>query len=394
MKSTATLLSDDLEFLRIQLPGIFPKWDAVSRDDVTGLKTFSQAISMFFTSARLLMLTGLISFSLSPAGSACQDSAKPVSTKAVGTFPGDGNRSVILLLNKPLVLSDTQVQQAVMAGLSAKAGVEENSPPGQGNSIVRKNGDFLVHSGTKHYTLRFGRSAFFSKEQLADLDELRTRKRLNAHTAWVAVELIPKQPDETAAGVEPAAYRQMCTMLVKCLQIRPDAEPSVLGVLVPGKNIILAAPDNVTELLQDQDPIAALETAVQTPVLDAGSNAAEMKAATKKAQQEWPTFVQAFRKRTPAATHSFNVLMPFRDGEKTEIMWIEVTGIDGDTVRGTLANQPALLTTLKQGDPVTGAISNLSDWIYTDPVTEQPVGGFLVELLSRESADATQNQKQ
>ena len=183
-------------------------------------------------------------------------------------------------------------------------------------------------------------------------------------------------------------------MLVKCLQVRPDAEPSVLGVLVPGKNIILAAPDNVTELLQDQDPIAALETAVQTPVLDAGSNAAEMKAATKKAQQEWPTFVQAFRKRTPAATHSFNVLMPFRDGEKTEIMWIEVTGIDGDTVRGTLANQPALLTTLKQGDPVTGAISNLSDWIYTDPVTEQPVGGFLVELLSRESADATQNQKQ
>jgi uncharacterized protein YegJ (DUF2314 family) len=86
--------------------------------------------------------------------------------------------------------------------------------------------------------------------------------------------------------------------------------------------------------------------------------------------------------------------MPFRDGEKTEIMWIEVTGIDGDTVRGTLANQPALLTTLKQGDPVTGAISNLSDWIYTDPVTEQPVGGFLLELLSRESADATQNQKQ
>ena len=348
---------------------------------------------MVFTSARLLMLTGLISFCLSPAGSACQDSPKPAPTDVVGTVPGAGNRSVILLLNKPLVLSNTQIQQAVLASPGAKTVVEENTPRGRGNAIERKNGDFLVQSGTGLYAVRFGRSAFFSQQQIADLEELRTRKQLNAHTAWVAVELLSKQPDDQATEVEPAAYQQICRLLVRCLQVGQGMEPGVCGVLVPGKNIILAAPGNVTELLQDPDPVAALETAVQTPVLDAGSNAANMKAATKKAQQEWPTFVQAFRRRNPAATHSFNVLMPFRDGEKTEIMWIEVTGIEGDTVRGTLANQPALLTTLKQGDPVTGTTSNLSDWIYTDPVTEQPVGGFLVKLLSRESAEATPDQK-
>jgi len=348
---------------------------------------------MFFIIARLLMLLGLISFYAGAAACACQDAINPAPTKAVGAVQGAGNCLVILLLNRPLVLSDARIQQAVQASLGADAVVREKSPTGKSTSPVRKNTEFLVQSGAKRYAIRGGNFAFLSQDQLAEVEELRIRKLLEVHTAWISAEQNSPQPQETTSAGETLAYQHLCRILAACLREEKDAGGLVLGVLVPGRSIVLASPGNVTALLQEQNPIAALETAVQTPVLDVASNAAEMKAATKKAKEEWPTFVKAFRKRNPTAGNSFNVLMPFREGEKTEIMWIEVTGIEGDTVRGTLANQPALLTNLKQGDSVNGMIRNLSDWIYTDPATEQPVGGFLVQLLSREPVDATPDAK-
>ena len=61
-------------------------------------------------------------------------------------------------------------------------------------------------------------------------------------------------------------------------------------------------------------------------------------------------------------------------------MWVEVTSVSKDTVRGKLANEPVWSKDLRIGDEVTRKVSELTDWLYlTDG---QIVGGYTVKVLT------------
>ena len=302
--------------------------------------------------------------------------------------PAIAAEGVILLLNRPVEISQERVEK-LLSNNTTKEFVLAPAPPAARKS--RPNSpekapvppaDIAVKAGSRRYLIRSADRPFLSKEQSAEVEELRLRKLLNSHTAWIAVDPASSEAVD-GANAEPPSFPQMCRLLALCLQVEKDADNSVLGILIPSKNLILAAPANVSELLRREDPLQAFHEATQMPVLDADNNAAEMQAATAAAKKRWPEFVQAFQNRQKRGLRSFNVLFSFQEGEQTESMWVEVAEVKGDVVEGTLANQPALLRKLKSGAFVRRSAGEIADWVYTDSSTDQLVGGFLVEILTR-----------
>jgi uncharacterized protein YegJ (DUF2314 family) len=63
-------------------------------------------------------------------------------------------------------------------------------------------------------------------------------------------------------------------------------------------------------------------------------------------------------------------------------MWVEVKGVDGSTIAGTLANSPALIPDLKQGAPVRGQRKDLEDWLLKLPDGGSE-GGETIKILEK-----------
>lgn len=101
-------------------------------------------------------------------------------------------------------------------------------------------------------------------------------------------------------------------------------------------------------------------------------------AAALQARSQWPDFVGAFRNK--AKGQNFAVKVPFVDGDDVEHMWVEVEEINGDTIKGTLANDPALVHNYKSGQTVEVSAKNLDDWIFSNG--RQQIGGFSTKILS------------
>jgi uncharacterized protein YegJ (DUF2314 family) len=331
------------------------------------------------------VVTHLVAVTVQPASA--QDTPQPALKS-----PRIAAEGVILLLNRPLEISPDRFEM-LLASNTTKEFVLATAPPTARKSRPNapaetpvKPAEFTVEAGSRRYLIRSNDRAFLSKEQVADVEDLRVRNLLRTHTAWIAVDPASSQAVD-GADVEPPSFPQMCRVLALCLQVEKDADESVLGILIPSKSLILAAPANVSELLESADPLAAFNKATQMPVLDADNKAAELQAATTAARKRWPEFVQAFQNRQKQGPDSFNVLFSFREGDQTESMWVEVTELKGNVVEGTLANEPALLRKLKSGAFVRRNADEIADWIYTDSSTGQLVGGFLVEILTRQTDD-------
>jgi uncharacterized protein YegJ (DUF2314 family) len=63
------------------------------------------------------------------------------------------------------------------------------------------------------------------------------------------------------------------------------------------------------------------------------------------------------------------------EGANVEYMWVNVTSIDGDTVRGTLDNEPVELKSMKVGQAVEIKVADVDDWLYMGS-DNKPVGGY------------------
>jgi uncharacterized protein YegJ (DUF2314 family) len=110
------------------------------------------------------------------------------------------------------------------------------------------------------------------------------------------------------------------------------------------------------------------------------SNDARMQAAVQEARDRWAEFATAW---TQAEDRSlFIAKFPFTEGDKTEFMWVNVTGIGEHQVEGVLLNKPFRLFKIREGDHVACGLDDLNDWMY--PGDDEPVGAF-TELIVREA---------
>jgi uncharacterized protein YegJ (DUF2314 family) len=143
---------------------------------------------------------------------------------------------------------------------------------------------------------------------------------------------------------------------------KPTARRALVAALLTGALVGLAAcggsssGDNVATLPADDPSISA---------------------ARQQSQSHWSQFVASFEEE-PGLTYSVKVSLQAKDDSASELIWVHVTAIDGNTVIGTLDNDPVSDLGLKFGDEVSLQRSQVEDWAVFDD-GKVVLGGYSIE---------------
>jgi len=210
---------------------------------------------------------------------------------------------------------------------------------------------------------------FDDTEGLADeVGELRLRKALLEHQAWLSVDLIHKDDALTLDD----AHRLMARLVAELL------DGDSLAVFSPETQVLRAVDDELREALLSDDPLAGLVETMPVPVVPVSGDDPRMMEAVAEARRRWPELVAAFERRQP--DQHFAAKAPFGDPDDPEFMWLTVTGIDGDAIHGILDNDPVDVPDLTCGDPVSVQLEDLNDWLYL--AGDEPCGGFTIAAIA------------
>ena len=111
----------------------------------------------------------------------------------------------------------------------------------------------------------------------------------------------------------------------------------------------------------------------------------ELAAAAVKARESLAKQRAHFAKGVPPG-EQLGIKVPFREGENTEWMWVDVVGWKGDVIDGTLDNEPDMVKNVKLGQRVKVKFSEVADYIHqrADGTRE---GGFSLEVLRKHGED-------
>ena len=225
-------------------------------------------------------------------------------------------------------------------------------------------GMFLVHNHDRTY--------FDEPNEVAEsLGELRVKKAVLEHQAWISVDLLHwyAEGDPTST-----AYRMIARVVAEL------ADDNVLAVLDTNSQRVFAYGPETERKLRSDDPVAELRRPFYAPVITVDSEDPAMEAAVAEARKRWPEFVAAFEHRPADDEAPFLVKAPFGEGDAVEFIWVKVTGIENDMIYGTLGNEPVDVPSLQEGDRVTVHTADVNDWLCVK--NEQPVGGFTIQVLN------------
>jgi uncharacterized protein YegJ (DUF2314 family) len=217
----------------------------------------------------------------------------------------------------------------------------------------------------------FDRPYFDDPEEIAqEMVELRIRRAILEHQAWIAVDVMHWHGRGDA---EKGAYRLIARLLAEL------ADDNVLAVVDPDAHHIYCYDPETERKLRSDDPRAELREAYYSPIIEIRSDDPGLQAAVAEAHRRWPEFVAAFEARAQGGDDVFAVKAPFGREDNTEFMWVKVTGIENDVIYGTLENEPAGIPDLHEGDRVKVPVGDINDWMML--VGDEPIGGFTVKLL-------------
>jgi uncharacterized protein YegJ (DUF2314 family) len=197
--------------------------------------------------------------------------------------------------------------------------------------------------------------------------EFRAKRAIQEHTAWIGVSQLDVPPSTPAT-----AYRAVGKLIAALCNV------DCLALVCMTTGQITSYSDDLLPKLRSVEPLSAFSVQHADPKVFVGDGDREMQAAQAEARQRWPDFVAAFGQRLPM--QGFAVKVPFGDGPETEFMWVEVAGLDGETITGRLVNVPASMKTVRLNDTVVVNLADLNDWIYSDG--ETMIGGFTSKVLS------------
>jgi len=98
----------------------------------------------------------------------------------------------------------------------------------------------------------------------------------------------------------------------------------------------------------------------------------QINAAIEKARASLATFIAALQSPKPGQV-GFQVKAKFTDGGKVEHIWLGNLSYDGTNFQGTIDNEPEMVKNVKNGQRVTVAPADISDWMYLE--NRKLVGG-------------------
>ncbi|MDY7108143.1 MAG: DUF2314 domain-containing protein [Planctomycetota bacterium] len=218
---------------------------------------------------------------------------------------------------------------------------------------------FVVHNFPTPYMEEYQRAA-------EEIPELRLRRAVEAHRAWLSVDLLHKP--------EGAQDQQVYQMIGRLLAEFDDGD--CLALYWPSRGNLRPYDQSMLDHLRGQHPLKATARPPDPPVTEVAGEDPRLVAAVNEARMRFPEFVRAF-KTGEGSYHS--VKAPITAGQRTEFIWILVTGFEGSTIRGTLGNEPVDLPGLHEGDSVETTLDDLNDWVYM--CNDELVGGFTTKVL-------------
>jgi uncharacterized protein YegJ (DUF2314 family) len=103
-----------------------------------------------------------------------------------------------------------------------------------------------------------------------------------------------------------------------------------------------------------------------------------MNAAIEKARATVGTFIAALQSPRPGQV-SFSLKAKFTDAGFDEHIWLNQISYDGTNFQGTVDNEPERVKNVKNGQRVTVAPAEISDWMFIE--NRKLVGGETVRAL-------------
>lgn len=105
---------------------------------------------------------------------------------------------------------------------------------------------------------------------------------------------------------------------------------------------------------------------------------ADMAAAIRQARAKLDEFL-AIAANPPAGAADFKLKVMIRDGEDTEHFWVMPFRPAGKGFKGTLANEPQVVSNVEAGEEIEFSRAQISDWGYTKDGRQ--VGSYTVCVL-------------
>lgn len=232
---------------------------------------------------------------------------------------------------------------------------------------------FLVHNHDQPYFDDMD-------EVLSQVPDLRLRKAIADHTAWLAVDLVGASGLESGPDGEVDAaefYPQIMKLICEL------ADDETLAIFQPASNNINVWSEELADKLLDPNAYESFAEPTNVPVIPISDDDPELLASVEKAKETWPQFVAAFQEQ-PDDCSDFGVKVKLTEQGETEFIWLEVIGLEPRYVHGTLANDPVALGDLKLGSQVEVPLEDVQDWCYMKD--GEPIG--LYSLAAIEKAQA------
>ena len=211
----------------------------------------------------------------------------------------------------------------------------------------------------------------------ATIRDKRLRNAVEKHVARISVDLMDDTTDRERIG---EAYRVIGRILSAM------GGPDCLAIYCPELQRCNEFDPGLLERLCGSDPVSLFNEPTFEPVIEISDNNPKMAAAVKEAISRWPEFVSAYIEAASAEKERFIVKAEFREGRKSEYMWVTVQGISPTEVTGILMNDPHELLDVHRGATVSITMDRINDWIYPGPDSSH-IGGFTLDVLADSSEE-------
>lgn len=188
--------------------------------------------------------------------------------------------------------------------------------------------------------------------QVSETRATDSRAQLQQHQAWFSCDALGAD-GSTSDDEVLAWYRRSGPLFAELL------DENCLLIFLPDSGLMFPINEETESALRSDDPVRALQETLTLPIIQVSDDDALMRRAVEQARAEWPKFVVAYE---ACAGTTFAVKSPLRHEDNTEYIWIEVTGLEGESVQGTIANEPGNLGSLKFGSSVGVPVATLNDW--------------------------------
>jgi uncharacterized protein YegJ (DUF2314 family) len=277
--------------------------------------------------------------------------------------------ALVLFLAEPRDLDIDLIARHATFALGDRVAAGE--PDGTDHFVAGEEPSFVLKYRDQFFLINsFHRPYMDDPEAAASaIGELRLRKAVREHAAWLSVDLLGDVRRSELAKI----YRVIGKLAAAF------ADNDCLAVFAPATGQLNLFDSDAARLLRGDNPLDLFDVASHPPVVPVSGDDPRLKAAVNKARRRWPEFVTAFEQRRSEQT--FSVKARIGNDEVAEFMWVSVTGLENGWIYGRLDNDPIELTSIRCGDRIRVHDDDLNDWLYT--TGDQVRGGFTIEVLRK-----------